>query len=89
MDFNCSHHMTGNIIWLSSLDPMIKKEYITFGENSRGKVLSHGTICLNESFVFKDVAMILVYILICFVLKAGGGDWWRPVVERRWHRTFC
>lgn len=47
MDFGCSHHMTENIRWLSSLDPMIKKEYITFGENSRGKVLSHSTIRLN------------------------------------------
>jgi hypothetical protein len=35
------------------------KEYITFGDNSEGKVLSHGTIWVNESFVLKDVALVL------------------------------
>jgi hypothetical protein len=38
---------------------MIGKEYITFGGKSRGKVVSHGTIRVNESFVFKDVALVL------------------------------
>ena len=34
------------------------KEYITFGDNSKGKVLSHGTIRVNESFILKDVALV-------------------------------
>ena len=34
------------------------KEYITFGDNSKGKVLSCGTILVNESFVLKDVALV-------------------------------
>jgi hypothetical protein len=34
------------------------KEYITFGDNSKGKVLSCGTIRVNESFVLKDVALV-------------------------------
>jgi hypothetical protein len=38
MDSGCSRHMTGNSKWFSSLDPVIGKEYITFGDKSRGKV---------------------------------------------------
>ena len=34
------------------------KEYITFGDNSKSKVLSRGTIRVNESFVLKDVALV-------------------------------
>ena len=49
VDFGCSCHMTGSSKWFSSLDPMQYKEYITFGDNSKGKVLSCGTIRVNES----------------------------------------
>jgi hypothetical protein len=51
--------MTGSSKWFSSLDPMQCKEYITFGDNIKGKVLSRGTIWVNESFVLKDVALVL------------------------------
>jgi hypothetical protein len=37
---------------------MIGKEYITFGDNSRCKVVSRGTIRVNGSFVLKDVALV-------------------------------
>jgi len=50
--------MTGSSKWFSSLDPVQGKEYITFGDNSKGKVLSHGTVRVNESFVLKDVALV-------------------------------
>jgi hypothetical protein len=42
--------MTESKKWFSSLDPMIGKEYI--------KVISRGSIRLNESFVLKDVALV-------------------------------
>jgi hypothetical protein len=57
MDSGCSRHMTGSSKWFSSLDPVTGKEYITFGDKSRGKVVSCGTIRVNESFVLKDVAL--------------------------------
>jgi len=50
--------MIGRSKWFSSLDPMQCKEYITLGNNSKGKVLSHGTIRVNEGFVLKDVALV-------------------------------
>jgi hypothetical protein len=37
---------------------MIGKEYITLGDKSRGKVISHGSFRVNESFVLKDVALV-------------------------------
>ena len=37
---------------------MIGKEYITFGDKSRGKVISCGSVRVNESFVLKDVALV-------------------------------
>jgi hypothetical protein len=58
MDSGCSRHMTENSKWFSSLDPVIGKEYITFGDKSRGKVVSRGTIRVNESFILKDVALV-------------------------------
>jgi hypothetical protein len=55
VDSGCSRHMTENLKGFSNLDPVQCKEYITF----RGKVLSCGTIRVNESFVLKDVALVL------------------------------
>jgi hypothetical protein len=51
--------MTRSSKWFSSLDPVQCKEYITFRDNSKGKVLSRGTIWVNKSFVLKDVALVL------------------------------
>jgi hypothetical protein len=51
--------MTRSSKWFSSLDPVQCKEYITFGDNSKGKVLSRGTIRVNESFVLKDIGLVL------------------------------
>ena len=58
IDSGCSRHMTGSLKWFSSLDPVQCKEHITFGDNSKGKVLSRGTIRVNESFVLKDIALV-------------------------------
>jgi hypothetical protein len=58
IDSGCSRHMTGRSKWFSSLDPVQCNEYITFGDNSKGKVLSCGTIQVNESFILKDIALV-------------------------------
>jgi hypothetical protein len=44
--------------WFSSLDLVIGKEYITFRDKSRVKVVSRGSVRVNESFVLKDVALV-------------------------------
>ena len=58
MDSGCSRHIIESSKWFSSLDTVICKEYITFGDKSRGKVVSRGTIRVNESFILKDVALV-------------------------------
>jgi hypothetical protein len=58
MNYDCLCHMTRSSKWFSSLDPMIGKEYITFGDKLRGKVVSRGSVRVNESFVVKDVALV-------------------------------
>jgi hypothetical protein len=36
--------MTGNKKWLSSLTPLSRKEYVTFEDDKKGKVLGTGVI---------------------------------------------
>jgi hypothetical protein len=50
--------MTGDSRWFSSLTPVMTNEYITFGDNSRGKVQSVGTIKVNKKFVLKEIAKV-------------------------------
>jgi len=59
IDSGCSRHMIGSSKWFYSFDPVQCKECITFGDNSKGKVLSRGNIRVNESFILKDVALVL------------------------------
>jgi hypothetical protein len=44
MDSSCLCHIPRTSRWFSSLDPMFGKEYIIFGDNSRGKVIYRSTI---------------------------------------------
>jgi hypothetical protein len=49
IDSGCSRHMTGDRRWFSSLTPVMTKEYITFGDNVKGRLLSVGTVKVSES----------------------------------------
>jgi hypothetical protein len=42
IDSGCSQHVIGDRRLFSSLTPMMTKEYITFGDNGKGRVLSVG-----------------------------------------------
>lgn len=44
IDSSCLRHMTGFRKWFSGLTLVVSKEYITFGDNGRGRVLSEGAI---------------------------------------------
>jgi hypothetical protein len=48
--------MTRNKKWFSSLTPLSHKEYVTFGDDKKGKVLGTGVIKVNDSFTLNDVA---------------------------------
>jgi hypothetical protein len=58
MDFSCSQHMTRNKKWFSSLTPLSHKEYVTFGEDKKGKVLGTGFIKVNDCFTLNDVTLV-------------------------------
>jgi hypothetical protein len=58
MNFGCSRHMTENKKWFSSITPLSHKEYVTFGDDKKGKMLSTGIIKINDHFTLNDVALV-------------------------------
>jgi hypothetical protein len=50
--------MTGDRRWFSSLTPVMTKEYITFGDNGKGRVLSVDTVKVSESVTIRRVSLI-------------------------------
>jgi hypothetical protein len=40
------------------LTPQSHKEYVTFGDDRKGKVLGTGVIKVNDSFILNDVALV-------------------------------
>jgi hypothetical protein len=58
MNSDCSGHMTGNKKWFYSLTPLSHKEYVTFRDDKKGKVLGTGIIKVNDCFTLNDVALI-------------------------------
>jgi hypothetical protein len=58
MDSGCSRHMTGNKKWFSNLTPLSYKEYVTFEDDRKGKVLGIDVIKVNDCFILNDVALV-------------------------------
>jgi hypothetical protein len=60
--------MTRDRRWFSSLTPVMTKEYITFGDNEKGRVLSVGTVKVSESVTLRRVSLVksLGYIFSLF-----------------------
>jgi hypothetical protein len=58
MDFGCSRHMIGNKKWFSSLTPLSHKEYVTFGDDKKGKGLDTSVIKVNDFFTLNDVILV-------------------------------
>jgi hypothetical protein len=50
--------MTRNKKCFSSLTPLSHKEYVTFGDDKKGKVLSTSIIMVNDYFTLNDVARV-------------------------------
>jgi hypothetical protein len=50
--------MTENKKWFSSLTLLSHKEYVTFGDDKKGKVLSTDVIKGNDCFTMNDVALV-------------------------------
>jgi hypothetical protein len=50
--------MTSDKKLFSRLTPLSHKEYVTFGDNKKGKVLGTGVIKVNNNFTLKGVALV-------------------------------
>jgi hypothetical protein len=50
--------MTENKKWFSYLTPLSHKEYVTFGDDKKGKVLGTGVIKVNDCFTLNDVTIV-------------------------------
>jgi hypothetical protein len=50
--------MTRDRRWFSSLTPVMTKEYITFGDNGKGRVLSVGTVKVSKFVTLRCVALV-------------------------------
>jgi hypothetical protein len=50
--------MTGNNKWFSSLILLSHKEYVTFGDDKKGKVFGTSIIKVNDHFTLNDVALV-------------------------------
>jgi hypothetical protein len=50
--------MTGDKKWFSSLTPLSHKEYVTFGDDKKGKVLGTDVIKVNYHITLNDVALV-------------------------------
>jgi hypothetical protein len=50
--------MTGDRRWFCSLTPVMTKEYITFVDIGKGRVLSVGTVKVSESMTLRCVSLI-------------------------------
>jgi hypothetical protein len=58
MNSGYSRHMTENKKWFSNLTLLSHKEYVTFGDDRRGKVLDTDIIKVNDHFTLNDVALV-------------------------------
>jgi hypothetical protein len=50
--------MTGNKKGFSSLTPLSHKEYVTFRDDKKGKVLGTDIIKVNDHFTLNDVTLV-------------------------------
>jgi hypothetical protein len=50
--------MIENKKWFSSLTPLSHKEYVTFGDDKKGKMVGTDVIMVNDCFTLNDVALV-------------------------------
>jgi hypothetical protein len=65
MDSSCSIHITSDKKWYSGLTPLSHKEYVTFGDDKKGKMFGASVIKVNNHFTLKDDALVKKFRLIC------------------------
>jgi hypothetical protein len=56
--FGCSRHKIGNKKWFFNPILLSHKEYVTFRNDKKGKVLGTSIIKVNDYFTLNDVALV-------------------------------
>jgi hypothetical protein len=75
MDPGCSRHMTENKKWFFNLTPLSHKEYVTFGDEKKDKVLGTDIIKVNDYFTLNDVVLVdKVRYNLLFVFQLVDAD---------------
>ena len=68
LDSGCSQHMTGNDSMFTTLEDPEDHEHVTYGDNSRGKVLGLGRIAISKDLSISNVLFVETLSLILFQL---------------------
>ena len=59
LDSGCTQHMTGYVKMLTSLDEDVgDHEHVTFGVNSKGKVVGLGNVAITKYLSISDVLLV-------------------------------
>ena len=58
LDSGCSQHMTGNDSMFTTLEDPGDHEHVTYGDNSRGKVLGLGRIAISKYLSISNVLFV-------------------------------
>ncbi|CAM8987614.1 unnamed protein product [Rhodiola kirilowii] len=57
-DSGCSAHMTGDPRFLMKIQPVIKKQFVTFGDGGKGQVIGCGTLKVPDLPVLEDTLLV-------------------------------
>ena len=58
LDSGCTQHMTGNDGMFTSLEDPGDKEQVTFGDNSKGKVIGLGKIAISNDLSISNILFV-------------------------------
>ncbi|KAH9792467.1 hypothetical protein KPL71_004134 [Citrus sinensis] len=58
LDSGCSRHMTGNYAWFSSFTKIENGGDVSFGDNSKGKILGFGNVGKVSSTLIENVCLV-------------------------------
>ncbi|CAM8982853.1 unnamed protein product [Rhodiola kirilowii] len=57
-DSGCSTHMTGNPKFLTHIRPVMKKQFVTFGDGGKGQVIGCGTLKVPDLPALKSILLV-------------------------------
>ena len=58
LDSGCTQHMTGYVKMFTTLDEDVGYEHVTFGDNSKGKVIGLGKVAIIKDLSISNVLFV-------------------------------